>query len=263
MKPILLAALLALAAGCNPDEDDQPLTRDEARATLDEAELSTRAEALTSEMVTLTTDFTLGDALDAAAENLRAFVAAQVPCATVTRADRTVTVDFGDTGACRYNGRAWTGRAEVGVTRADDTVVVEHRWTDLSDGHLTVEGTATVTGDARDHSRRVVHAMRWSDGEHTATGEGDRTQTLLDGGDGIRVDGERRWTGFAGGEWTLSIEGVELRRRDPLPQAGRYVLTNPLHRTMVLRFTRTDARTITVEISGGRRSYTFDVSSIE
>lgn len=263
MKPILLAALLALAAGCNPDEDDQPLTRDEAEAALDEAARSTGAEALTSEMVTLTTDFTLGDALDAAAENLRAFVATQVPCATVTRAERSVTVDFGDTGACRYNGRAWTGRAEVTVTRADDTVAVEHRWTDLSDGRLTVEGTATVTWDPSARSRRVIHAMRWSDGEHTGSGEGDRTQTLLDDGDGIHVDGERRWIGFAGGEWALSIEGVELRRRDPLPQSGRYVLTNPWQRTLVLGFTRADARTITVEITGGRRSFSFQVFSIE
>lgn len=263
-RHLALTALVALTAalgGCR-DASDEPLTRQEAEQAVEEARLSTSAEALTYEMVTLTTDFTLGDAVDAAAENLRAFAESQLPCADVSLADKTVTIDFGVTDACFYKGRAYTGQTAVRVERVEGTAVVEHTWTALSDGTLTVDGRATVTWDPAARSRHVEHDLTWTDGEHTGAGRGDRTQTVLDGFDGIEVDGERSWTGFAGGEWVLDIDGVEMRLIDPLPQAGTYTLTTPIGKSLSMTFTRKDATTIEVLVESGRRDFTFQVVTL-
>lgn len=265
-RPLALTALVALVAltamlgGCR-DESDEPLTRDEADEALAEARLSTGAEALTYEMVTLTTDFTLGDAVEAAAENLRAFAESQLPCADVSLAGKTITIDFGVTDACVYKGRAYTGQAAVRVERVGRTAIVEHTWTALSDGMLTVDGEATVTWDPATRSRHVEHDLTWTDGEQTGAGRGDRTQTLLDGFDGIAVDGERRWTGFAGGEWVLDIEAVEMRLIDPLPQAGTYTLTTPIGKTLSMTFTRKRTNSIEVRIESGRRKFVYEVGT--
>ncbi len=263
-RHLALTALVALTAalgGCR-DESDEPLTRDEAEQALAEARLSTGAEALTYEMVTLTTDFTLGDAVEAAVDNLRAFAESQLPCADVSLADKTVTIDFGVTDACFYKGRAYTGQTAVRVERVGGTAVVEHTWTALSDGMLTVDGRATVTWDPATRSRHVEHDLTWTDGESTGAGRGDRTQMLLEGFDGIAVDGERRWTGFAGGEWVLDIEAVEMRLIDPLPQAGTYTLVTPVGKTLSMTFARKDPTAIEVRVESGRREFVYQVGTL-
>lgn len=253
---IALALLTAAQLGCNREE---PLTRAEAQEALDEAQLSSEASALTHGMVTLTTDFTLADAAEHAAANLRDFVRTQVPCAEVELVDRTVSIDFGVMGECAWNGKTWTGRTEVTVQKVDATLEVSHVWTDLSDGYLTVNGDATVTWSRDEATRRVVHTLEWTDGERTGTGTGDRVQSRLETGDGVRVDGARTWTGSAGNTWTLDIDGVEMRGIDPLPQSGSYTLTHPAGKTLSLSFARVDDLTILVTITNGKREFSFEV----
>lgn len=267
MKPTPRALTLAVFAlafaaltGCKKDDDD-PLTREEADEALQEAQVSTEAAALTDEMVVLTTDFALGDAVEAAAANLRDFLTSQVPCADVGLVDRTVTLDFGATGDCEWKGRTWTGRVEVSIARVDTAVEVGHRWTALSDGYLTVDGEATVTWDRDARTRRVVHQMSWTDGEVGGSSTGDRTQSRLESMDGIRVDGARTWTGRAGRTWALDIDGVELRALDPLPQAGTYTLSHPNGKSLTMTFARVDERTIQVTVANGRRTFDFQVRS--
>ncbi|MCC6217088.1 MAG: hypothetical protein IT376_19675 [Polyangiaceae bacterium] len=260
--PVLAAAL----AGC-PPKDEERLTYGEALAALEESSLDAQASGVTSSAIEISTHFTIGQAVEAAADELRAYVASQLPCAEITLSKATLQVEYGARpGNCVYEGQTLTGTTTVTIGRNDDgEVVVEHTWTKLSNGRFEVTGDATVTWSAADRTRRVAHRAEWtrlSDGR-TGTGSGDRTQSTLAGGlvEGLRVDGSRSWTGRSG-RWDLSIEGVEVRWIDPVPQAGRYVLVTPEDKALALAFDRRDANTITVTVSGARREFRFDVTAL-
>ncbi len=49
-------------------------------------------------------------------------------------------------------------------------------------------------------------------------------------------------------------------RLDPVPAAGRYTLTNPDLKPLVLSFNRLDADTIQVTVRGARKDFVFNVS---
>lgn len=255
------AVALAGFVGC------QGLTRSEAAAALEEAELSSEATALTSSSIEISTNFTIGDAVEDAAAELRSFVESQLPCAEVTLEGSALTVEYGaNPGSCTYRGQRYAGVHQISVMRNRmDDVVVEHRWEDFHDERISVSGTATVTWSASEQSRHVVHELTWtrtSDGR-TGTGSGDRVQRPLEEGlsSGFRVNGNRAWEGEAG-TWSLAIEDVEMRWIDAVPQAGRYLLTTPADKMASLTFTRQDDTTIRVTITSGAREYDFDVTTL-
>jgi len=254
----VLISLFALC-GCV----DRPMTLDEAREAVSESVDSARVEVLVADSIEVSTDFTLGGAVEDAVEELRAFWASQVPCADVARDGDTVTVDYGDlSDDCEYNGHTYAGVHTITVVRTDSSdVEVGHAWVGFTNGELTVDGTADVTWSGTESSRRVVHTLEWDDGERTLTGSGDRTQARLDPVDGgIVVDGARAWK-TSKGEWTLDIDGVEMRAMDPVPQAGSYTLTNPEGKDLVMDFERLDEDTIQVMLTGTRREVVFEVTS--
>lgn len=260
--PILAAAL----AGC-PPKDEEKLTYGEALAALEESSLDAQASAVTSSTIEISTNFTIGEAVEAAAAELRDYVASQLPCAEITLVKATLQVEYGaKPGSCVYQGQSLSGTTTVTVARNEaGEVVVEHTWTKLSNGRFEVTGDATVTWSLADRTRRVAHHADWtrlSDGR-TGSGSGDRTQSTLEGGivEGFRVEGSRSWTGRAG-QWDLAIEGVEVRWIDPVPQAGRYVLVTPEDKSLSLAFERKDADTITVAVAGARRDFRFDVTAL-
>ena len=250
-------------AGCPPEEET--LTNDEAREALDEAMLSSQAEALTYETIEITTDFTIGAAVEDAMQEMKAFVESQIPCAAVTLADGALTIDYGATGdTCFYNGKLDSGSHTVQLARNEDaSVEVAHTWEEMSDGRITVNGVATVTWNRDALTRNVVHDLTWSDGARTVQGSGDRTQRLLDDAlgiqGGIQIDGARDWT-TSKGSWHLDINDVEVRAQDPVPQRGSYVLTNPGGKQLSLAFTRLDDDTIEVAMTGTRRDRVFEVT---
>ena len=56
---------------------------------------------------------------------------------------------------------------------------------------------------------------------------------------------------------------VEMRWADPVPQAGSYTLETPAGKTLSLGFSRVDADTISVTVTGPRgRSFSFNVNKI-
>ena len=62
------------------------------------------------------------------------------------------------------DGHTYSGAHAITVS-ADDAaqVLVEHVWTDLSNGKVTVSGNATVTWTLQDElSRHVVHELTWT-----------------------------------------------------------------------------------------------------
>ncbi|HEV8549487.1 MAG TPA: hypothetical protein VGQ57_10675, partial [Polyangiaceae bacterium] len=231
-----------------------------------EAQASTSAESLSSANSEIFTTFTLGAGVEQAASELRAAVESQLPCAEVTLDGATLTVEWGvNAGNCTYRGHTFTGTSSVSVEKNEDNqVLVHHEWTELSNGVVELDGSADVTWDFSAKSRRIVHHAAWTHlaSGRTGQGEGDRTQTPLAGGvaEGIRVEGTRSWTGKRG-RWDLTIDGVEMRWQDPIPQAGSYSLATPFDKSCSLAFARVDEDTIRVTASGAKRSFSFDVTS--
>lgn len=245
-------------------KEEEPLTGAEAQEAMEEAAFASEAEALTAEEIEISTDFTLGEGARKAAENIRDFYQSQAPCADVTLQDTTVVVDFGVEEGCTWRGRTWHGQHSVAITKAEGAEVeVLHGWTGFTNGRITLDGTARVTWSLAQQSRRVEHDFTWTRGEKQARGTGDRTQTLLDPSQGIAggiaIEGQRTWTGPTGSTWYLTIEGVEARPQDPVPQAGTYTLDTPKGKQLTLAFERVDAARIRVTMSSGDRDFSFIV----
>lgn len=261
---VCLVPLVVL--GCRK-KDEAPLTTAEASQALDEASVSGEAANLISGSVEIATDFTIGQAVEDTAKQIQSFVASQLPCAEVKLTKATLDIEYGALpGKCEWKGLTYSGKHAITVARNEEgDVEVDHSWTDLSNGRVKVSGTANVTWSLNEQSRHVVHELTWtrlSDGL-TATGSGDRTQTVLKGGlvEGFQEDGHRSWKGPSG-QWDLAISDVEVRWVDPVPQAGSFTLSNPAGKTLSLSFTRVDATTIKVTVTNGDKSFSFDVKAI-
>ena len=268
--PAFALVAVSTLAGCpRRGAEDQPFTQAEAREALEEAQGSAASEDLMVASVEISTSFTIGGAIENAAAELRTFLASQLPCAEVTLEGSTLTVEYGvNPGNCTYRGHEFSGTTIVSVeANSSSDVRVHHEWIGFSNGKVTLDGTADVTWNFDDLERHVVHHAEWT---HLATGrtgigEGDRVQRPLDGGisEGFVVDGSRSWTGNRGRTWDLSIDGVEMRWADPVPQAGSYTLENPVGKTLSLSFSRVDSDTIQVTVTGPRgRSFSFNVNKI-
>jgi hypothetical protein len=263
MKSLKLLVALALTlTACNRNA----LTRDEAVEALDESSVESQSSALTAAPVEISTHFTIGGAVADAVAELRAFLAAELPCATVTVQGSTITTEWGAAGGtCTYKGQPYSGVSSVTITRTDAaTLEVDHTFSDLSNGRVMVSGTAQVTWSAAALSRHVVHDLTWTRlrDNRTGHGTGDRTQVLLDPtagiAGGIRVDGNRHWTGQRG-TWDVAITAVEMRPQDPVPQAGSYQVTTPNDKVLTLSFARQSADVIRVTIAGPKHDFSFDV----
>jgi hypothetical protein len=267
MRRILyaFACLIPLTlVGCKKPKAQEELTTAEASQALEEAKVSGEASNLTASSIEISTSFTIGQAVEKAAGEIRDFIAAELPCAKIDLAGSTLSIEYGALpGDCSYKGLTYSGKHTISVAKNDSgDVEVNHVWTDLSNSRVKVSGTATVTWSLEEKSRHVVHDLEWTriaDGM-TATGTGDRTQTALEGGlvEGIQIDGSRSWES-AKGKWDLGITGVQIRWVDPVPQAGSYTLMTPAGKALTMTFSRVDDATIKVTIKNGEKSFDFDV----
>lgn len=263
----VLALPLLVLTGCPREKDDDPLTLGEATAALEQASDAGQAEGLTAASVDISTNFTIGKAVKEGADELRTFIASQLPCADLTLEGATLTVVYGaNPGNCSYRGHQFSGTHLISIERNEDAQVeVHHEWTDFSNGVVSLDGTADVTWNLNDETRRVKHQSRWTHlaSGRTGTGSGDRLQSVLAGGlsEGIQVDGERSWDG-AKGHWDLAIDGVQMRWTDPVPQAGSYTLTTPFQKSVSMSFDRVDSDTIKVTVAGSKRAFSFNVSKL-
>ncbi|MBK7582564.1 MAG: hypothetical protein IPI67_20495 [Myxococcales bacterium] len=259
--------LTVVLSGCPKNKDSDSLTFAEAQQAVEESTLSSQAESLQAASVEITTNFSIGQAVQNAAQEIQTFVATQMPCADITLADATLTVNYGaKPGNCTYKGHTFKGSHSINVQKNEDAqVLVHHEWTDFSNGNVKLNGTADVTWDLQVKSRHVVHSVTWTRvlDDFKVTGEGDRTQTVLAGGllEGIKVDGTRSWSSTRG-EWDMTIDGVEMRWIDPVPQAGSYKLLTPSKKQLSLSFERVDEDTIQVTVANGSRSFHFNVTKL-
>jgi hypothetical protein len=170
---LLAAAGLALA-GC-----DRALTAGEALQAIEELSLESQALTVSSGTIELTTSFTIGQAVEAAAEELREFIETQLPCAEIALEGAALSIEYGaNPGDCTYHGQTYSGTHSIEiVSAAEGDVVVHHEWTALSNGKVEVTGAADVTWSTAEGTRHVAHELDWTrlaDG-FAVTGSGDRT----------------------------------------------------------------------------------------
>lgn len=265
LTAVLVLPMLVLT-GCPREREE--LTAGEAKQALEQASDAGQAEGLTSVSVDISTNFTIGAAVEEGAKELGDFIASQMACADVTLEDATLTVVYGaKPGNCTYRGHTFSGTHRMSVERNDDaSVQVHHDWMALSNGAVSLDGTADVTWNFQDQTRHVVHESHWTHlkSGRTGAGAGDRLQSVLAGGlaEGIRVDGNRTWDGDKG-HWDLAIDGVQMRWTDPVPQAGSYTLVTPFKdKTVSMSFDRVDDDTIKVTVAGPKKEFSFTVSKL-
>lgn len=263
LAPVFASVVLASTAFALAACELAPASRTEMReAVVEVAELGDGL-GVQDDIIELTTSFTLGQGVQAAAEEIRDFVRSQVPCSTVTIEPGQVSIDFGELeDACIYRGRTYAGVVTVEVELPGDGARVTHTYQGFTGGRVTMDGTAVV--DWNDAVRHVVTDMTFSTDDRTVELQSDRTQsfTRCEGVDAVcvAVEGERHWQSPRG-EWDMSIEGVEARSIDPVPEAGTYTVVSPEGREIAMSFSRVDEDTIQVDIEGGRRPVTFQVTA--
>jgi hypothetical protein len=267
LRPLVLAAATALVPALLTGCPEKGMTLEEAGQALDEVGIEAQAQALTNGTIEISTNFTIGQAVEAAAEELKTFVETQLPCAEITLANSTLTIEYGvKPGNCVYRGQTYSGKHAVTVTKNEEgEVVVDHAWTEMKNQTVSVTGSAHVTWNFQDPARHVVHDLEWtrlSDGRK-GVGTGDVVQKPLPGGliEGFSTDGEHGWDGQSG-SWNLAINQIEMRWVDPIPQAGSYELTSPEGKTATLSFSRVDEDSIEAKFETGKDEWVFVVNKL-
>ena len=73
-------------------------------------------------------------------------------CAEVTLTEGTLSVEYGaKPGTCTYRGHSFAGTHVIAIERNEDAaVVVQHTWTEFTNGVVTLNGTAQVTWNFQD-----------------------------------------------------------------------------------------------------------------
>jgi len=264
-----LTAAAVLILGTTACERDF-MTQAEVLEALDQTADSSRGEQATNEPIEISTDFTIGDAVEAAAERVAAWWDSQEACTTTTVVDATVTVDFGDLeDDCDFEGYHYGGIAEITVDNTTEgEAQVTHVWTGLNNGDVEVNGGAVVNWSGNDQTRHVVTEHTWTDLEDgkSVDVEGDHIQGWIDEEEriwgGITMEGTRDWVSSGGNEWHVDMTGLEIRLQDPVAQAGTIIVTDPEGRELSFEHERQDDNTIRITIEGARNTHVYDINLI-
>ncbi|MBI4952089.1 MAG: hypothetical protein HY908_08650 [Myxococcales bacterium] len=258
-----LCACAALAPGglvaCQPAQ--AALAIAEATDALVEATGATQALVLTARAIELGTSFAAVDDPETSAAAHGARLLVDLPCALVAVDGATVSVEHG--AECAVMGRALAGSQLITIVANDDEgIVVDHEWTGLTDGIVSVDGWAEAVWLDGDEGRTVLHEISWTRlaDERTGVGYTELYQSPAAGGlaEGVLLEGLAFWTGLRG-EWGLELYGADVRWVDAVPQAGLYVLDTPYSKSVHLSFQRLDPVSISVTVAGPVRSYDFAV----
>lgn len=255
----VLVVAVCGAAGCFDTEEMGIL---EALDALEQVSRSGAGDEATTDVIEVSTDFTIGGALADAAATIASFWESQAPCATVTLADAVLTVDYGDLGdTCLWNGHTYAGVTTVTVrSTTPGELEVDHDWNAFSNGDVTVDGGAVVTWSGNDWTRHVVTdhtVVLHTEDDAVIDVHGDHVSGRIDDGlpvwkSGFTLDGDRTWTTEDGEEWTLTMEGLELMLLDPAPQTGSIAVIAPNGKTLTITYARVDDDTISATLSGLR-----------
>lgn len=263
-------AALALAVGTSACQTGETMTNAEVLQALEETRDSSRGEDATTEPIEISTEFTIGDAVEAAAQQIRDFWQSQQPCTDILWEGNKLTIDYGTLDdACTFQGKTYAGIAEVTVDSTElGQLQVTHDWIGINNGDVQVDGGAFVTWDGSDETRHVTTEHTWTDlddGEMVDV-VGDHVWGRIDEGvpgwiGGYTLEGTRDWTSDSG-EWSIDMNDLELRLIDPVAQAGTIVLTNPDGKELTLVHERQDETTIRVTLTSGLREWVYDINAL-
>lgn len=251
---LLTAAPAAWLAGCGVDSD---VTVEDARAAVREFDASSRSDLTTAPLVEVSTDVTIGEAIEDALDDIASFWESQAPCTAVSLDATGITVDFGSLDDnCLFNGHTFAGLDHISF---DNLLVgdlqVHHAVDQLTNGDVTLDGDADVTWQGDGEGRNVAIDYTIADfvdanlvevtGEHTIA-RLDPALPVWDGG--FTLDGTRSWTrGRA--TWSVDMDGLELLPTDAAPQAGDVVVTDPKGRELAITYGRLDGDTVTATVT--------------
>jgi hypothetical protein len=257
--PLFAICVAALAAACDTDD----VRDDEMRSAVDEVVATGEAHGLESDLLELTTTDDGEDPPSRDHHGLRdkmhALIASQIPCSTLTKVgEDTLVIDFGTLDdECTFRDRTWAGIVTISYATKGDAIVATHDFDGITDGRVTIDGSATVTRTGE--SRHIVTDFSFDGPEHGFTATSDRVQTPLADGSGVHIDGTREWM-REHGKVHVDIEGVEVRRGDSVPQAGSYEITREGGNVLTMSFTRADDENIVVTVDGpkGEKVFTVD-----
>ncbi len=262
---ILVTACTVLPAGAGCLGNG--MTRMEMRAAVQQVVESGQVQQLENGIVEITTDFTIGDAVQQVRDRIAEVLAACGQTTVTAMDDVSIRIDFGPASdPCAFDGQKYSGVVDLVIAREGEVLTVEHDYQDLSNGTYTLNGDKTVTWTSEGGDRVVrdiVSSVGWTGPNGPVEHTSERTMTFSDflGAPEapITIDGGHRWT-RDGDTWDLDVNAVELRLVDPVPQDGSYVLTVPSGREGTLSFERVDEDTIAVRFQTGLRSRTFHVT---
>ena len=267
-RAILGAVVLALPACSGSDT----LKARDVYAIVDEIDLAVRAEALVEPTVLLASNFAYGatspeDAAKRAADGISA-----PPCIETVQRGAAVSIVYSPTQSLcgsgdRFNTQvALSGEQTITFLQADgETSSIDHAWKGISNGYLTVDGTAhvTTTTTANAFSQRVVNTLSWVRGSDSKTGHGhdDRTSavTATEDAQAPSLTGLRTWESDAG-SWELRPVDARLQSSTGgVPFVGTFAVITPtkLALTLSLTYSATGAR---MTLSDGTHAYSFGIS---
>ncbi|HWB73542.1 MAG TPA: hypothetical protein VG755_01280 [Nannocystaceae bacterium] len=255
--PLIALCTVALLAAC----DNADTGNDEMRSAVDEIVATGAAQDVESDLLELTTidepDEPTRDH-HGLRDRMHALIASQLPCSTITTVgEDTLVIDFGTLAdECTFRDRTWAGVVTIAYATDGDAIVATHEFDGITDGKVTIDGSATVT--KTDASRHIVTDFTFDGPERGFSVKSDRVQTPLADEDGVHIDGTRDFTGDRG-ERHVDIEGVEVRRGDSVPQAGSLAITRDDGRTLTMSFARIDDETIAVTVDGPKGERVFEV----
>lgn len=256
----LVAGMCVSLSGCFRPR----LTLEEVQAAIDAVVVMGQARQAVDDVVEISTSFTIGDGVEAYVEQVRLFLESQAPCTTVEASPGELVVDFGGLAdACSYRGRTYGGQVVYSFEVQGDDVIVTHDYRAFTNGDVTLDGAAEVTWGGQ--ARRVETDFTIVGDRATIDTQADRTMVWIDESlglaGGIRIDGTQDWQGPLG-DWTMSIDGVEVRAQDPVPQSGRFELVTPRDVLATLSFSRLDDDTIEMVFEGPRNRRAYHVTSL-
>ena len=279
MTRILIPSIALLLAACDTEQSadlsafDEALAQSQARQAIDDTVAFHYPGAPTDPVML--------------AEELESFVAEQSDCAEVVQEGDTVSIDFGEEG-CDYQDRTWTGALSVRMEEGEDAASLTIEFDGLSDGRVTMDGTAwaTLSDTQRDitEDMHLSHSVGCAGEQGPPEGEqgppedgmmqgpppppaevdvvGSRTMLPLDGSfdAGVIIDGEQAMSADEG-DATMTESALNVRAGELVPGSGSITQNGPMG-TAVMTFVRTSDDAVQVTVEGDMGTEVFEVDPV-
>jgi hypothetical protein len=277
LRVLMFAAPTALLLACDTNLQggklsvvDEEISESDARSIVDQVNLVSRSDIANVELIEVSTDLTVGERIEAIVDRWHAFWISQAPCNEVTFDGDVITVDFGELeDECVYAGETYSGVDRITLTQIADAEAdlrVDHEWSAFTNGEVRIDGTTGVTWS--------LAGLKALDNVLTITNFVDQTVIDLEGHHtferldpdlparegGFEVNGDRSWDDGSG-EWTASLNELQLMFDDASPFAGNVVITSPAGVQFTVVYSRVDDDTTRATVTGSMGElFVFEIS---